>query len=56
MDDKQALERYQYMLKTAPPDDIERAHEEAFAQLTPDQRGGAAPAGGACATVGGRWG
>ncbi|MEP6469479.1 MAG: hypothetical protein ABJC24_06870 [Chloroflexota bacterium] len=38
MDDKQALERYQYMLKTAPPDDIERAHEEAFAQLTPEQR------------------
>ena len=26
------------MLRTAPPDDIERAHEEAFAQLTPDQR------------------
>ena len=26
------------MLRTAPPDDIERAHEEAFANLTPDQR------------------
>jgi hypothetical protein len=26
------------MLRTAPPDDIERAHEEAFAQLSPDQR------------------
>jgi hypothetical protein len=26
------------MLRTAPPDDIERAHEEAFAQLTPEQR------------------
>jgi hypothetical protein len=38
MDDKQALERYRYMLRTAPPDDIERAHEEAFAQLTPEQR------------------
>jgi hypothetical protein len=25
-------------LRTAPPDDIERAHEEAFAQLTPGQR------------------
>jgi hypothetical protein len=38
MDDKQALDRYRYLLRTAPPDDIERAHEEAFAQLTPDQR------------------
>ena len=38
MDDTQALERYRYMLRTAPPDDIERAHEEAFTQLTPDQR------------------
>ena len=36
--DEQALERYRYMLSTAPPDDIERAHEEAFARLTPDQR------------------
>jgi hypothetical protein len=26
------------MLRTAPPDDIERAHEEAFRQLTPEQR------------------
>ena len=26
------------MLRTAPPDDIERAHEEAFSQLTPEQR------------------
>ncbi len=38
MTDDQALERYRYMLSTAPPDDIERAHEEAFARLTPDQR------------------
>jgi hypothetical protein len=38
VDDRQALERYRYMLRTAPPDDIERAHEEAFAQLSPDQR------------------
>ena len=29
MDDQQAIERYRYMLRTAPPDDIERAHEEA---------------------------
>lgn len=38
MDDQQAIERYRYMLRTAPPDDIERAHEEAFQQLTPEQR------------------
>jgi hypothetical protein len=38
MDDRQAIERYRYMLNTAPPEDIERAHEEAFARLTPDQR------------------
>ena len=25
-------------MRTAPPDDIERAHEEAFQQLTPEQR------------------
>lgn len=36
--DAQALERYRYMLATAPPEDIERAHTEAFAQLTPEQR------------------
>ena len=38
MTDDQALERYRYMLSTAPAEDIERAHEEAFARLTPDQR------------------
>jgi hypothetical protein len=38
MTDEQALARYRYMLATAPPEDIERAHEEAFARLTPDQR------------------
>jgi hypothetical protein len=38
MNDQQAIERYRYMLRTAPPDDVERAHEEAFAQLTPEQR------------------
>jgi hypothetical protein len=36
--DEQALARYRYMLSTAPPEDIERAHEEVFARLTPDQR------------------
>lgn len=34
----QAIRRYQYLLQTAPPDQIERAHEEAFAKLTPEQR------------------
>src|SRR5688572_9691357 len=38
MDDQQAIERYRYMLRTAPPDDIERAHAEAFASLSPEQR------------------
>lgn len=38
MTDEQAIERYRYLLSTAPPGDIERAHEEAFAQLTPQQR------------------
>jgi hypothetical protein len=36
--DEQALARYRYMLATAPPEDIERAHEEAFARLTLEQR------------------
>lgn len=36
--DEQAIERYCYMLRTAPPEAIERAHQEAFAQLTPEQR------------------
>lgn len=38
MDDQQAIERYRYMLQTAPPDDIERAHAEAFERLSPEQR------------------
>lgn len=36
--DEQALARYRYMLRTAPPETIEQAHAEAFAQLTPEQR------------------
>ena len=36
--DEQALQRYRYMLRTAPPETIEQAHEEAFAKLTPAQR------------------
>ena len=34
----QAVERYRYMLQTAPPETIEQAHREAFDKLTPDQR------------------
>jgi hypothetical protein len=37
-DDERAVERYRYMLRTAPPETIEQAHAEAFAQLTPEQR------------------
>jgi hypothetical protein len=38
LNDQQAIERYRYLLRTAPPEQIEEAHAEAFAQLTPDQR------------------
>lgn len=33
-----AVERYRYLLRTAPPEAIEEAHAEAFAALTPEQR------------------
>ena len=36
--DDQAIARYHYMLKTAPPETIEQAHAEAFAKLTAEQR------------------
>jgi hypothetical protein len=36
--DEQAIERYRYMLRTAPPETIEQAHAEAFARLTEPQR------------------
>jgi len=36
--DEQAIARYRYMLRTAPPETIEQAHAEAFARLTPEQR------------------
>ncbi len=36
--DEAAVERYRYMLRTAPPETIEQAHAEAFAKLTPEQR------------------
>jgi hypothetical protein len=59
--DEQALQRYRYMLKTAPPETIEQAHEEAFAKLTPAQRAQAlrelaavTPEGDRAAMAGGR--
>lgn len=36
--DEEAIARYRYMLRTAPPEDLERAHEEAFSRLSPEQR------------------
>lgn len=36
--DEIAIERYRYLLRTAPPDKIEEVHAEAFARLTPEQR------------------
>jgi hypothetical protein len=36
--DAAAIERYRYLLRTAPPDAVEQAHREAFSQLTPEQR------------------
>jgi len=36
--DEQAIARYRYLVRTAPPETIEQAHAEAFAQLTSDQR------------------
>ena len=59
--DEQALQRYRYMLKTAPPETIEQAHEEAFSKLTPAQRAHAlrelaveTPEGERAALAGGR--
>ena len=36
--DEVAVERYRYMLRTAPPETLEQAHAEAFAKLTAEQR------------------
>lgn len=35
---EQAIERYRYLVRTAPPEAIEQAHAQAFAQLSPQQR------------------
>ncbi|RWZ46514.1 hypothetical protein ELQ90_13765 [Labedella phragmitis] len=37
-DDEIAVERYRYLLRTAPPETIEQVHAEAFEKLTPEQR------------------
>ncbi len=36
--DEIAVDRYRYLLRTAPPDAVEEVHAEAFARLTPQQR------------------
>lgn len=38
VDDERAIARYQYLLRTAPPEAIEQVHTDAFAALTPEQR------------------
>ena len=37
-DDEIAVERYEYLLRTAPPETIEQVHTEAFSKLTEEQR------------------
>ncbi|MGR0219359.1 hypothetical protein [Agromyces sp. ZXT2-6] len=37
-EDELAIERYRYLLRTAPPESIEAVHAEAFSKLTPEQR------------------
>ncbi|WP_136585493.1 cation-transporting ATPase [Microbacterium hydrothermale] len=37
-DDRAAIARYDYLLRTADPDRVEQMHREAFARLTPTQR------------------
>jgi hypothetical protein len=37
-EDERAVERYRYLLRTAPPETIEQVHAEAFARLTDEQR------------------
>jgi hypothetical protein len=36
--DEAAIARYRYLMRTAPPEMIEQAHAEAFAQLSPEAR------------------
>ncbi len=37
-DDELALAKYDYLLRTAPPERLEQVHHDAFARLTPAQR------------------
>ncbi|MGO2660258.1 DUF3106 domain-containing protein [Mycetocola reblochoni] len=37
-EDAAAIARYDYLVRTAPPEQLERVNEEAFARLTPAQR------------------
>jgi hypothetical protein len=37
-EDEIAVERYRYLLRTAPPETIEEVHAEAFSKLTDEQR------------------
>jgi hypothetical protein len=37
-EDEVAVERYRYLLRTAPPETIEKVHEEAFTKLSAEQR------------------
>src|SRR5688572_4859537 len=37
-EDEIAIERYRYLLRTAPPETIEQVHAEAFGRLTEPQR------------------
>ncbi|MET0990348.1 MAG: hypothetical protein ABWY54_06860 [Glaciihabitans sp.] len=37
-EDEIAVERYRYLLRTAPPETIDEVHREAFTKLTPEQR------------------
>ncbi|HWI32054.1 MAG TPA: hypothetical protein VNT50_11220 [Microbacterium sp.] len=37
-EDEVAIERYRYLLRTAPPETIEQVHAEAFGKLTEQQR------------------
>ena len=37
-EEERAVARYRYLLRTAPPEQLEALHAEAFEKLTPDQR------------------
>ena len=37
-EDERAVARYRYLLRTAPPEQLEALHAEAFTKLTPEQR------------------